>query len=73
MAQAKELLLSWMQTRPGGVYQSSIQATEFKRLVGIVAQFKRDAVHAAWQAGEHAGREQMREEAATAAKGEDPT
>jgi hypothetical protein len=54
LAQAKELLLSWMQTRPGGVYQSSIQATEFARLVEIIAQFKRDAVCAATRAATRA-------------------
>lgn len=58
VAQSKELLLSWMQTRPGGVYQSSIQATEFKRLTEIVAQFKHDAVRAAHRAGMRDGREQ---------------
>jgi hypothetical protein len=35
--QAEGLLLEWMRSRPGGTYQSSIQATEFKRLIDIIA------------------------------------
>jgi hypothetical protein len=58
ITQAKELLLSWMQTRPADTYQSSIQATEFRRLTEIIAQFGCDIRDAARQAGVRAGREQ---------------
>jgi hypothetical protein len=33
---AKELLLSWMRTRPAGVYQSSIMQLELERLIVLI-------------------------------------
>ena len=61
---AKELLLSWMQTRPGGVHQSSIAATEFHRLVRMLAFNVQEAVTAA----RREGAEEMRECAAMLAE-----
>jgi len=39
---ARDLFLTWMRTRPGGVYQSSIQSTEATRLFGMIAAALRD-------------------------------
>lgn len=55
---AKELLLSWMQTRPGGVHQSSIAATEFHRLVRMLAFNVQEAVAAARREGAEEARKQ---------------
>lgn len=42
MSKERDLFLTWMRTRPGGVYQSSIQATEATRLFGMIAAALRE-------------------------------